>query len=99
MNARQKAKRYKALYEMATKKPIQEIIQKRTQPITTLKASVIVSPEEMEAGIPFKTILARKFSEKLEDYMVITSERDPEGLIHNNYIRFTGTIKIVGGKE
>lgn len=105
MNARQKAKRYKALYEMATKKPIQEIIQKRTQPITTLKASVIVSPEEMKADIPFKTILARKFLENLEDYMVISSEPNivqtlyPGGSLSNNYIRITGTIKIVGGKE
>ena len=105
MNARRKAKRYKALYEMAIKKPIPVAFQTSTQPITTLKASMLVSPEEMKAGIPFKTILARKFVESLEDYMTITSEPDrvttmhPGGSIVNNYIRLTGTINIVGGKE
>lgn len=105
MNARQKAKRYKALYEMVVKKPCPVAFQTRTQPIATLKASMLVSPEEMEAGIPFKTILARKFVENLEDYMTITSERDdvttlyPGGSISNNYIRLTGTIEIVGGKK
>ena len=99
MNARQKAKKYKALYEMVVKKPSPVVFQTSTQPIVTLKTSMLVSPKEMEAGIPFKTILARKFSEKLEDYMTISSERDSEGSIVNNYIRLTGTIEIVGGKE
>ena len=105
MNARQKAKRYKALYEMVAKKPIPVVFQTRTQPTVTLKASMLVTPKEMDAGIPFKTILARKFAENLEDYMTISSEPDrvttmhSEGSIVNNYIRLTGTIEIVGGKE
>jgi hypothetical protein len=105
MNARQKAKRYKALYEMVVKKPIPVVFRTSTQPTTTLKASMLVSPEEMDAGIPFKAILARKFVENLEDYMTITSERDnvttlyPGGSMSNTYIRLTGTIEIVGGKE
>lgn len=105
MNARQKAKRYKTLYEMVVKKPSPVVVRTRTQPTTTLKASMIVSPEEMEAGIPFKTILARRFAEKLEDYIAITSEPNivqtlyPGGSLSNNYIRLTSTIEIVGGKE
>ena len=105
MNARQKAKRYKALYEMAVKKPNLVAFHTRTQPTTTLKAATLVSPEELKAGIPFKTILARKFTEALEDYMVISSERDnvttsyPGESISNNYIRLTGTIEIVGEKK
>lgn len=102
MNLRKKAKRYKALYEMVTKKPVQVRVQTDTKPTKTLKATMLVSPKEMEAGIPFKTLLARKFLESIEEYMTVTSERDEVttlyqgGSLVNNYIRLTGTIEIVG---
>lgn len=103
MNARKKAKKYKALYEKLRWDLPYPLVVRDRQPITTLKASILVSPEEMEAGIPFETILARKFTEALEDYMVIEKERltaSYAGIpISNNYIRITGTIKIVGGDE
>lgn len=105
MNARKKAKKYKALYEMVTKKPKPVVFQTNTKPITTLKASILVSPADMKDDIPFKTILARKFLENLEDYMTVSSDRDivttmyPGGSMVNDYIRLTGTIEIVGGKK